>query len=404
MKLLKFKQKKINIILVLLIIIYFLYIFRNQFFISSSCLHLYESNSFEKCALSTETCNITLLLNSYLLYRTCILKSSSSHANYVVFDAVNGLGNRILGLISSLTYALVTNRVLLINWKPGDNHDANFEDLFLPLSSSSSLNESSFVHQYSLSRLMSLVKNRWINEIHWQINSNSRIPRDWAFYFDEIMLCDDKIVDIRSWFQRFGFYLINIFTDHMQWIRTDQYFVPILTRNERLRESFQNLFHNGQIFSELAKRVLQPIPKVNLIIQEFEKKHNFPTRNITIGVHMRSWSSHIVEHIEPFQKCIENVIENLTKFNNEVKIYLYIISNTRQRRQNLINQILNIYQNTSIEILNPFDMSHTTNAIEKMQYTLAELLILSKMKYLITTSKSTFGMIAQGLARKGAWI
>lgn len=39
-----------------------------------------------------------------------------------------------------------------------------------------------------------------------------------------------------------------------------------------------------------------------------------------------------------------------------------------------------------------------------MQYTLAELLILSSMQYLIITSKSTFGMTAQGLAHKGAWI
>ena len=92
------------------------------------------------------------------------------------------------------------------------------------------------------------------------------------------------------------------------------------------------------------------------------------------------------------------------RLNNNAKIHLYIISNTCQRRQNLINQILNIYPDTSIEILNPINMSHATNVVEKMQYTLAELLILSKMKYLIITSKSTFGMIAQGLARKGAWV
>ncbi|CAF1531939.1 unnamed protein product [Adineta ricciae] len=39
-----------------------------------------------------------------------------------------------------------------------------------------------------------------------------------------------------------------------------------------------------------------------------------------------------------------------------------------------------------------------------MQYTLAELILLFKMKYLITASKSTFGMIAQSFARKGTWI
>ena len=39
-----------------------------------------------------------------------------------------------------------------------------------------------------------------------------------------------------------------------------------------------------------------------------------------------------------------------------------------------------------------------------MQYTLAELWILSQMQHLIVTSRSTFGMVAQGLARQGAWV
>ena len=86
----------------------------------------------------------------------------------------------------------------------------------------------------------------------------------------------------------------------------------------------------------------------------------------------------------------------------EIKIHLYIISNTPKRRQQLENRISKIYKN--LEILNPPEAPKVANAIEKMQYTLAELLILSKMQHLIITSKSTFGMVAQGLARKGAWI
>jgi hypothetical protein len=39
-----------------------------------------------------------------------------------------------------------------------------------------------------------------------------------------------------------------------------------------------------------------------------------------------------------------------------------------------------------------------------MQHTLAELWILSQMQHLILTSRSTFGMVAQGLAHRGAWI
>jgi len=61
-----------------------------------------------------------------------------------------------------------------------------------------------------------------------------------------------------------------------------------------------------------------------------------------------------------------------------------------------------MYKN--VELLHPIEIPRITNEVEKMQYTLAELLILSKMQHLIVTSKSTFGMVAQGLAHKGAWI
>ncbi|CAF1018530.1 unnamed protein product [Adineta steineri] len=61
-----------------------------------------------------------------------------------------------------------------------------------------------------------------------------------------------------------------------------------------------------------------------------------------------------------------------------------------------------MYKN--LEILKAFEPPKNSNVVEKMQYTLAELLILSKMHHLIITSKSTFGMVAQGLAGKGAWI
>ncbi|CAF1531950.1 unnamed protein product [Adineta ricciae] len=117
---------------------------------------------------------------------------------------------------------------------------------FLPLSSLS--DENSFVHRYSLSRFLSLIKNRWINEIHRQINSNSRIPRDWTFYFDEMMLCDGQIVDNRSWFQRFGFYLINLLTNNVQWIRTDKVFKTVSTMDKssvNWSEEFYNQYQKS---------------------------------------------------------------------------------------------------------------------------------------------------------------
>jgi hypothetical protein len=249
-------------------------------------------------------------LNSYLAHRSCVIEHSSTDINYIVFDAVNGLGNRILGLMAVTTYAFVTNRVLLINWEPGDNHQTYFEDLFLPLSSSSS-EKIPFYYQYSLSRITNLIKNRWINEIEWKIKSN-RIPRDWAFYFDREILCNNKFYN-QTWLRQIGFYILNLIGYQFKWIRTDQYFVPLLTRNEKMRQVFIKLFQNGQIFAELSRRILHPVEKVNLIIEDFQIRNNLKNKYFTIGVHMRSWSSSITNQIEPYEKCIEHVVQNISR-------------------------------------------------------------------------------------------
>ncbi|CAF2040612.1 unnamed protein product [Rotaria magnacalcarata] len=397
MKFTKLKYLRSKILFAIIVtIIYFVYTIRRKFIVSSPCSHLYNVNSFQICALSKKICNITILLDSYNKYRNCIIKYSYTDVDFVVFDAVNGLGNRVLGLIAVITYALVTSRVLLINWQPGDNHQVYFEDLFLPIS-----DKAPFSYQYSLARLVNLIRNRWINEIEHK-TKESQIPTDWAFYFDREILCNNKVYS-QSWFKGLRFYILNFISHRVKWIRTDQYFVPLLKRNEKTKQAFITLFQNGQVFSELARSLLHPVPKVNSIIENFQTKYNLENNYVAIGVHMRSWSTNMVNHIEPFQKCIEHVIQNVSKSSKEeILIRLYIISNAQQRRQQLQSHISRMYKN--VEILNVPETHKDANVVEKMQYTLAELLILSKMKHLIVTSKSTFGMIAQGLAGKGAWI
>ena len=107
-----------------------------------------------------------------------------------------------------------------------------------------------------------------------------------------------------------------------------------------------------------------------------------------------------------FLKTFSNSEINLLKYSRfgkeKDKVSLYVISNTPIRRQNLINHLLRTLPD--LEIWDPPAAPTKANDSEKMKYTLAELLILSKMSHLIISSKSTFGMVAQGLAGHGAWI
>jgi hypothetical protein len=57
----------------------------------------------------------------------------------------------------------------------------------------------------------------------------------------------------------------------------------------------------------------------------------------------------------------------------------------------------------TLNILSPPTLFESTDPVKLLQYTLAELLILSEMQHLIVTAKSTFSMVAQGLTGRGAW-
>ena len=289
-------------------LIWLLYTFRYYLHGNSTCSRLYSIDSFEKCALSSKTCNLSILIDSYLRYRTCIIESPFSDADSVVFDAVNGLGNRVFGLMAVTIHALLTGRILFIHWQPGDNHQAHFEDLFAPIFPSSSPPLSS---RFSISRFAHLIKYRWSNEIYGRIEPN-RLPRDWSFYFDRELLCNDR-TDHDHWFERAGMDLLNWIGRSITWIRTDQYFVPLLTRSVKHKLAFKQLVPDGQLFAELAGRLLHPSPKVQMIIDDFQKRSSFRNDLVTIGVHMRSWSSMLTGDIEPFQKCIEHVLRNLTR-------------------------------------------------------------------------------------------
>lgn len=107
----------------------------------NSCLSRYQSVLYRKSSPHKPSSYLVAKLRSYeelhercgphtRLYNRAMkqIKSgqidSSSECNYVIWVASCGMGNRILSITSAFLYALLTNRVLLINEEP------EMEDLF----------------------------------------------------------------------------------------------------------------------------------------------------------------------------------------------------------------------------------------------------------------------------------
>jgi hypothetical protein len=78
-----------------------------------SCAHLYDPHS-------TAFESLPEVLAAYARFHNCAASSGFAAEVLLLVDLTNGLGNRLRGLVSALTYALVTKRALLVRWNvPG---------------------------------------------------------------------------------------------------------------------------------------------------------------------------------------------------------------------------------------------------------------------------------------------
>ena len=104
------------------------------------------------------------LIEDYQAFHACSIKTmlGMSHANFVVYEAVDGLGNRMRGLSSAFLVALMTGRVLLVDWNADEASYASLSDLVVaPVDW-----ESRGVHDVAIravvQRLWSALRNRQV--------------------------------------------------------------------------------------------------------------------------------------------------------------------------------------------------------------------------------------------------
>jgi hypothetical protein len=76
------------------------------------------------------------IMRQYMGYRRCVLSrpGALSQSRVLVFEPTNGLGNRVLGTVSAFVLGVLTRRVVVVDWTPGDNHVFYGDNLFTDLS------------------------------------------------------------------------------------------------------------------------------------------------------------------------------------------------------------------------------------------------------------------------------
>lgn len=369
----------------------------------TSRLRRYEALH-KKCGPYTELYNKTLekLKSGH--------STGSSECNYVVWISYSGLGNRILTLASSFLYALLTNRVLLVD--PGvDVADLLCEPFpevswFLPPDFPLKNHFNSF-NQESPQCYGKMVKNNTIANLNGLIPSSVylHLAHDYGDH-DKLFFCDKD----QSFLQKVPWLIV----------KTDNYFIPAIFLIPSFEQELSNLFPNRDtVFHFLGRYLFHPTNQVWGLITRYYEAY-LARADERIGIQIRVFDV----GTGPFQHVLDQILACTIKENllPEINREQHIISPSRgtQKSKAVLmtslssgysEKIRDIYwehPTVTGEVVGIFQPSHEeyqqTEKLVHNRKAWAEMYLLSLTDILVTSSWSTFGYVAQGLGGLKPWI
>ncbi|KAJ4720446.1 Galactoside 2-alpha-L-fucosyltransferase [Melia azedarach] len=394
-------------------------------FTKSSCLSRYQSISYRKSSPHKPSLYLVSKLRDHeKLHKSCgpgteaykrSIKQltsgqidSSSECRYVVWVACCGLGNRILSITSAFLYAVLTNRVLLIN------EESDMSDLFCePFPDASWILPKDFPFKNQLYRFKkhcprrcgNMLKNNVINA------STELLPSFLYFYlshdydhYDKHFFCDQNQIVLRK----------------IPWLimKSDVYFLPSFFPMSSFEEELDKLFPDREtVFHHLGRYLFHPSNEVWKLITTYYKNYLAEAEE-RIGIQIR-----VFDHKTSFQNVMDQILtctrkekllpevnvdkslsapygKNISKavlITSLIPDYYEEMKHMYLKHPTLNGEVIAVYQ-PSHEV----KQKSKNNMHNKKAW--AEINLLSMTDVLVTTGWSTFGYVAQGLGGKRPWI
>ncbi|KAJ9709359.1 hypothetical protein PVL29_001029 [Vitis rotundifolia] len=391
-----------------------------------SCLSRYQSVLYRKISPYKPSSYLLSRLRKYEdLHKHCgphtksyrktikLLKSGHSvgptDCNYVVWISYSGLGNRILTLASAFLYALLTNRVLLVD------RGKDMADLFCePFPEKSWLLPLDFpllpkfnsIDKESPHCFGKMLKNNIIN-------SSTEQPPPFVYIYlshdygdhDKLFFCDQE----------------QTLLGKVPWLimKTNNYFAPSLFLMPSFEQELSKLFPEKETtFHHLGRYLFHPSNQVWGLITRFYKAY-LAESNERIGIQIRTFDSGTA----PFQYVIDQIMACtlkkkllpevnrqeafVTPAENQKSIavlmtslnsgYSDAVRNMYWEQSAMSGEVVSVYQPSHEEVQQSEKQGHNRKAW-------AEMYLLSTTEALITSAWSTFGYVAQGLGGVTPWI
>ncbi|GLJ51918.1 hypothetical protein SUGI_1103060 [Cryptomeria japonica] len=340
------------------------------------------------------------------------LKSGKTLADadcqYVVWVSYSGLGNRMVTIAATFLYALLTNRVLLID------RGVDMTDLFCePFPNTSWFLPSSFpmawlqpLNESSTQRYGHLLNNSIIQLYENGTQSNLphyvylHLTHNYDFH-DKLFFCERE----------------QQFLKRIPWLflRSNNYFVPSLYLLPSFNEELHHLFpQRDSIFHHLGRYLLHPSNTVWGLITRFYQAYLAHAEQ-RIGLQIRTYDSGYFPYIsDQVLACSQKnrVLPNISHSDEFLeaayengfakKPYAVLVTSLSSGYYERIRDLYWEYPTVGGQLVSVFQPSHeerqhTENQSHNMK-AWAEMYLLSLCDVLITSPWSTFGYVAQGLA------
>ncbi|PIA62809.1 hypothetical protein AQUCO_00200674v1 [Aquilegia coerulea] len=347
-------------------------------------------------------------------YNKTVEKLKSGHhigptdCNYIVWISYSGLGNRILTLASAFLYALLTNRVLLVDRGKdiGDLFCEPFPEMSWLLPLDFPLNQFNRFDQKSPECYGNMVKRNVIN------NTADSLPPFLYLHLthdyddqDKLFFCDQD----QSLFQNIPWLIM----------KTDEYFVPSLFLISTFEQELSNLFPSkDMVFHHLGRYLFHPSNAVWGLITRYYGAY-LANADERVGIQIRTFDT----GPPPFQHVMDQVIacflkEKLLPEVNPQEPILTPYGNQKSKavlitslNSGYFEKIRNMYweyptvTGETIGVYQPSNEEHQqTEKYIHNRKAWAEMYLLSLTDVLITSSWSTFGYVAQSLGGLKPWI
>ncbi|PKU83957.1 galactoside 2-alpha-L-fucosyltransferase [Dendrobium catenatum] len=352
----------------------------------------------------------TVLYNRTIYQLTRGSSSVTTECRYVVWISYSGLGNRMLTLTSAFLYALLTNRVLLVD------RGADMTDLFcepfpgtswllpldFPLSQFKSFNINS-PESYG-----NMLKNKVISNT---AAAGASLPsfiylhlgHDYREH-DKLFFCEDDQDLLRT----------------IPWLvlRSDNYFVPSLFLIPTYQEELHQLFpKKDTVFHHLGRYLFHPTNSVWGLVTRYYQSY-LAKADERVGVQIRVFETesgpfqHVLDQVlgcTQKQKILPEVSQEQTIIAAPLKkSKAVLLTSLSSGYLEILRNMFWVYPATSGEIISFHQPSHEEHQqTEKQMHNMkafAEMYLLSLTDVLVTSAWSTFGYVAQGLGGLKPWI